>query len=85
MERQAPIIDQKYIDMVTRFQAMPKDRKHCIERYKMIMKYKVWFRDHVEQLTKAERAYLQKNIIPVKTYLDDENDALNDTDPNDKD
>lgn len=77
MERAEVKIDQKYIDMAERFKAMQKDRKHSIQRFKMIMKYEVWYKDHVEKLTKAEREYLQKNIIPVSTYLDEEETSKN--------
>lgn len=65
-------IDPKYIDMVARFKAIPEDRKHCVERLKLIMfKYEPWYKSHVEQLTKAEREYLQSNIAKVRTYLDE--------------
>ena len=65
-KEQSKNIDQKYIDMVTRFQAIPKDRKHCVERLKLILfKFEPWYREHRDKLTKDEREYLQTNIYRV--------------------
>lgn len=64
MERtEEPMIDQKYIDMVERFKAIPNDRKHAIERMKMIMfKFEPWYWSNKDQLTRDERNYLMDNI-----------------------
>ena len=69
-------INPQYIDLVSRFQAVPKDRirKHQIERLKMILAFMPWYRTHRDELTKAEREYLQSNITRV-----DEDDELEDT------
>lgn len=59
-------IDQKYIDMVARFNAIPNDRKHSVERIKkIIFGFEPWYRKHCNELTKEEREYLQSNIYRV--------------------
>lgn len=65
-EQQKKQIDQKYIDMVERFKAIPNDRKHSVQRLKMIIfKFEPWYRKHRDELTKEEREYLQSNIYRV--------------------
>jgi hypothetical protein len=57
------LIDQKYIDMVERFKAIPNDRKHTVERLKMILfKFEPWYWKHKDELTRDERHYLNDNI-----------------------
>lgn len=57
------LIDQKYIDMVERFKAIPKDRKHTAERVKIILfKFEPWYWLHKDELTRDERHYLNDNI-----------------------
>ena len=59
-------INPQYIDMVARFKAIPNNRKHCVQRLKMMLfKFEPWFRRHREELTKDEREYLQANIYRV--------------------
>lgn len=66
MEKTTPNINPKYIDMVERFKAIPNDRKHSIQRLKMILfKFEPWYKDHRDKLTKDEREYLQTNIYRV--------------------
>ena len=67
-------IDTKYIEMVERFKAVPVNKKNVkvmLNRYKMMDKFKIWYSNHVNELTKEEREYLQSNICIVKTYLDE--------------
>ena len=60
-------IDQKYIDMVARFQAIPNDKKHFIKRFKlMYLKVEPWFIKNRDRLTKDEQEYLQANIYRIK-------------------
>ena len=67
-------IDQKYIDMVARFQAIPNDKKHFIKRFKLVyLKFEPWFWKNRDQLTEEERDYLQANIYRVKQ----EDEAVN--------
>lgn len=76
-------INPDLIEMVNRFNAIPADRnvKHCIQRYKMMDRFKIWFTNHVDQLTKEEREYLQANICPVRTYLDEVKEEPKEIDP----
>ena len=69
--REEKLIDQKYIDMVERFKAIPNDRKHTVERVKMIMfKFDPWYREHKEELTRDERHYLNDNIHRIESAED---------------
>ena len=72
MERtEEPMIDQKYYDMVARFKAIPNDRKHAIERMKMIIfKFEPWYWSHKDQLTRDERNYLMDNIYRCESRED---------------
>lgn len=73
MERaEEQMIDQKYLDMVARFQAVPNNRTNTVKRLKMMMRFEIWYKDHIEELNKSEREYLQANICRVRTYLDDD-------------
>lgn len=66
-------INPKYLEMVKRFKAVPVNKKNVrvmLNRYKMMDKFKIWYSNHVDELTKEEREYLQSNICPVETYLD---------------
>ena len=66
MEKKLMNIDQKYIDMVERYKAIPNDRKHSIEKLKMILfKFEPWYCVNRDKLTKEEREYLQENISRV--------------------
>lgn len=52
--------------MVARFNAIPNDRKHSIQRLKlMLFKFDPWYQAHRDELTKDEREYLQTNIHRV--------------------
>ena len=75
-EREEPkIIGQKYVDMVARFNEIPNDRKHSIQRLKLILfKFEPWYWAHKDELTKDEREYLQSNISKVDK---DDEDADN--------
>ena len=65
------MIGQKYIDMVERFKAIPNDRKHTVERLKMLIyNYEPWYRTHKEDLTRAERHYLNDNILRCESAED---------------
>ena len=66
-KKQSKNIDEKYIEMVKRFKAIPNDRKHSVERIKkIIFQFKPWYRRHRDELTKDEREYLQSNIYRVE-------------------
>ena len=66
-------INPKYLEMVERFNAVPVNKKNVrvmLKRYKLMDKFKIWYSNHVDELTKEEREYLQANICKVETYLD---------------
>ena len=78
MEKTETNINPKFIDMVARFKAIPKDRKHCAQRLKiMLFKFEPWYRKHRDKLTKYEREYLQANIYRV----DKEDEETKEIDP----
>lgn len=82
MEKATPNINPKYIDMVARFKAIPNDRKHSIQRLKMILfKFEPWYKDHRDKLTKDEREYLQTNIYRVDKEDEVEESACEEKDP----
>lgn len=73
MELSEKNINPKYIDMVNRFKQIPVDRKNfktMLNRFKLMEKFEIWYKNHVDELTSEEREYLQANIKPVSTYLD---------------
>lgn len=73
MEQSEKNINPKYIDMVNRFKQIPVDRKNfktMLNRFKLMEKFEIWYKNHVDELTSEEREYLQANIKPVSTYLD---------------
>ena len=73
MEQSEKNINPKYIDMVNRFKQIPVDRKNfktMLNRFKLMEKFEIWYKNHVDELTSKEREYLQANIKPVSTYLD---------------
>ena len=73
MEQSEKNINPKYIDMVNRFKQIPVDRKNfktMLYRFKLMEKFEIWYKNHVDELTSEEREYLQANIKPVSTYLD---------------
>jgi hypothetical protein len=73
MEQSEKNINPKYINMVNRFKQIPVDRKNfktMLNRFKLMEKFEIWYKNHVDELTSEEREYLQANIKPVSTYLD---------------
>ena len=82
MEKATPNINPKYIDMVARFKAIPDDRKHSIQRLKLIVfKFEPWYKDHRDKLTKDEREYLQTNIYRVDKEDELEESPCEEKDP----
>ena len=63
---QSKRIDQKYIDMVERFQAVPNTRKNNVARVKMILKFCHWYNQNEGTLNDEEKEFLQNNIYKIK-------------------
>ncbi len=56
------MIRQKYIDMVGRFNEVPK---RSVERIKMLLNFSEWYRRIHETLSDEEKEYLQEEICKV--------------------
>lgn len=84
MEQSEKNINPKYIAMVFRFKLIQGNGKtftNIVKRFKMTEDFKVWYSKHVNELTSDEREYLQANICPVNTCLDDVCKVQKDKDP----
>ena len=78
MEREEPMIDQKYIDMVERFKQIPANNLHqCVERMKLVMfQYEPWYWSHKYLLTGNERHYLNDHITRLESEEEIDSDAI---------
>lgn len=59
-------IRKKYIDMVSRY----KETKGQIDKIQKKYKFMAWFSSHRDNLTDAEKEYLQESIcyVPIDYY-----------------